>query len=80
MINTPNLPSSFNPHTSTPDPDSTISIQWWCGLSFYQKEFIATYYQLPSSILSPYAILIAYKDRHDLRNLPGWPVTSFNQI
>jgi hypothetical protein len=69
---------SFNPHLTTPDPDSPIANQWWSGLSFAQQEFIDSYYQVNS--VSPYTILLAYRSRNTLRALPDWPETSFNQI
>lgn len=75
--------NSLNPHTSTSDSDSdsdsAISIQWWCGLSFGQQQFISSHYQSDVGT-SPYAILLAYRARHDLRGLPEWPVTTFIQI
>lgn len=68
--------STLNPHTNTPDPDSPLANQWWSGLSFHQQEFISSYYHCKIN-LSPYTILLTYRNRDMLRKLNGWPETEF---
>jgi hypothetical protein len=72
-------PLPYNPHLTTPAEDSPIANQWWSGLSFDQQQFISAHYWINIGI-SPYTILLAYRNRSTLRALPDWPETTFTKI
>jgi len=73
------MSTHLNPYLTTPAEDSPTANLWWTGLSFDQQQFIRVYYDMNVEI-SPYTILLAYRNRSTLRALPNWPETTFTKI
>ncbi len=61
------------------NPEQYAANLWFANLSAKQREWLDLHYQIPVGA-SPYAILLAYRNRDETHKHPDWPACVFRSV
>ncbi len=61
------------------NPEQYAANLWFASLSAKQQEWLDLHYQIPVGA-SPYAILLAYRNRDETHKHPDWPACVFRSV
>lgn len=62
-----------------PNPEQFSANLWFAALSSEQQIWLDLHYQIPVGA-SPYAILLAYRNRDETHKHPDWPEAKLRSV